>query len=269
MAWKDVGMNAGGADFMKFESGKSVKVHILGEAEGAPAEPKSFFQYYNQDVQRGIVVPAGYKDPSIKIRAQHAFLVYSYDDQAIKVWAVGNRVAQSLKGTMEAYDGSFESVDLVVKRSGQGLDTTYVITPKPTEFDAANIEGLELPDLEALFAEGTAEDIENLKNGIVPTSGEPEAAAETAGGEEAGGEEEGGGATTATRTAPPKAAPKAAPAADPRIKLVKDITAKFAKSPKYKTPAARTALIKQVSKGKVALTQLSVPELTKLNSLIK
>lgn len=284
MAWNDVGMNAGGADFMKFESGKTKKVHVLGEAEGAPSEPKSFFQYYNQDVQRGVVVPRGYKDPSIKIRAQHAFLVWSFEDEAVKVWAVGNRVAQSLKGTLEAYEGSFATIDLMVKRNGQGLETTYIITPKPTEFDASVIEGVELPDLETLFAENTPEEIEDLKNGIVPSSDGAAEGAEETPAEESPAEEEtpaddsaedtGGGTATMTRTATKPTATKApakpaAPATDPRIKLVKDITAKFAKSAKYKTPVARTALIKQVSKGKTALTQLSVAELTKLNGLIK
>lgn len=280
--WNDVGMNSGGADFLKPVAGQLMKVHVLGEAEGAPAEPKSFFQYFNQDVQRGVVVPRGHKDATIKVRAQHAILVWSFADETVKVWAVGNRVAAALKGIMETYDGSFSTVDLTIKRSGAGLDTVYQVTPKPTEFDASVLEGVEIPDLETLFAENTEEEIENLKNGIVPTREESAGDENASTGEAPAGEtdderelrefKEAQAAKKAkmagVKPAPTKPAP-GKPSADPRITLVKAITAKFMANAKYKTPVARTTLIKSVAKGKTALTQLSVPELQKLSGLIK
>lgn len=258
MGWNDVGMNAGGADFLKIEPGQSVLVHVLSD------EPVSFFQYYNQDVQRGLVVPPGFKDSSIKLRAQHAVLVWSFKDEAVKIWAMGNRLATQVKGIMDTYDGSLSTVDINLKRNGTGKDTTYIPTPKPTTFDQALIDGVELPVLEEVFAPGSEEDIENLKNGIVPQREDDEVASGS--GDESAGESAGATTATVTRTAPAKAtAPaKTASPADQRLALVKQVTQLFATNAKYKTPAARLTLIKSIAKGKTTLSQLSVPELQTL-----
>jgi hypothetical protein len=162
MGWNDVGMSAGGKDIMKWKPQEKVVLHVISE------EPKSFYQFFNQTIQRGVVLPDGFKDPEIKARAQHAFVVWSYRDEAPKIWILGNRVAAQLKGIFDSYDGTLDGIDLTVTRNGDGKETTYILVPKPSKFDQAKLEGVELPDLEVSFAANTEEEIENLKNGIAP-----------------------------------------------------------------------------------------------------
>lgn len=298
MGWNDVGMSAGGKDFLKLADREKVLIHVLGEEVGGPAEPKSFFQFFNQTVQRGIVVPDTYTG-AVDKRAQHAFIVWSYRDESPKIWAMGNKLAAQIKGLLDSYDGSLATVDILVTRQGSGKQTSYILAPKPTKFEDALVDGVTLPDLDVAFADGTDEDIENLKQGIVPEGAaepvEAEAGAEGGDGsaEDAGTGAEGGAAEdetdeqrefrefkeaqaakkasaagkggTATKAAPAKGAV----AGDPRIALVKFITHAFANSPKYKTPTARMAAIKGVAKGKTTLSQLSVAELTILKGKIK
>lgn len=306
--WGDVGMSAGGGGHLKLESGETVSIHVLGEAEGAPSEPKSYFSYFNQAVQRGVVLPDGFKDSSIRVAAKHSILVWSYKDEAVRIWSMGNTVAAQLKGVMEAYDGSLADVDIVLKRIGNDKKTKYLLTPRqPSKFDASVLEGVELPDLEVVFAANSEDEIEGLKNGVVPdgdggtpaeASAEETAAAEAqaiadaeaeagATTDETGEEDEAaaleaklaalkakkaGAKPAPAKTAPPKTAAKPAPAkaagGDARLALIKSITHAFATNAKYKTPAARIAFIKQVTK-KLTLSVCTLPELQTLKAKIK
>lgn len=293
MGWQDVGRSAGSKDFLKLADREKVTVHVLGEEVGGPAEPKSFFQYFNTTVQRGIVVPDSYEG-TVEKRMQHAFIVWSYRDEAAKLWVMGNKLAAQVKGLLESYDGSLATVDIIITRQGAGKSTTYVLAPKqPTKFDDALLENVVLPDLEVVFAEGTAEDIDNLKQGIVPEGAaepteveataevQPEAVEEPAAEAEPEDEEaaleakmaalKAKKAATAGKTATvTKAAPaKGVQTGDPRIQLVKQITQAFATSAKYKTPTARMTAIKAIARGKTTLSQLSVAELTILKGKIK
>lgn len=300
--WGDVGMSAGGGGHMKLENGESVKLHVLGEAEGAPAEPKSYFQYFNNAVQRGVVLPEGFKDSSIKAAAKHSVLVWSFKDEAVRIWSMGNTVAAQLKGVMEGYDNGLADCDITLKRVGADKKTKYILTPKnPSVFDASVLEGVELPDLETIFAANTEEEVEGLKDGIVPdndgtadaasdeetVAAEAQAAADAeAAGEEVAPEDDEDEAAKleaqlaalkakkTAKAAPPKVAPKAAApkpqaAGDPRMALVKAITHSFATNAKYKTPAARIAVIKAVTKTKTTLSACTLPELQTLSKKIK
>lgn len=272
MGWKDVGMNSGGRDFLKITDGERVKLHVISE------EPHSFFSFFNQDLQRGVTLPAGFKDSEIKPRAQHALLVWSYRDEGVKIWVMGNKLAGQLDGIRESYGGSLAEIDIVVTRKGSSKATVYIPVPKPTEFSAELIEGVELPDLEERLKPNTEEEIESFKAGVLPDSmmgdGAGETAATSSSDTEEDAEEVTGGAKTAVAT---KAAGKTAtttgkPAVtggDPKLALIKKVTHFFATSPKYKTPASRMAFIKSVAKGKTTLSQLSATELTLLANKLK
>lgn len=295
MGWNDVGMSAGGKDYLKLTDKEKVKLHIIGESLGGPAEPKSFYQFFNQTVNRGAVIGDDYTGQVDK-RAQHAFVVWSFRDNAFKIWAMGNKLAAQIKGLMEAYDGSLDTVDIILQRSGTGKTTTYIPTAVPTKFDDSMIEGQTIPDLEIVLAPGSEEEIENLKNGIVTDSDDApaedvdadattETAAEETEAEAVAEEPEDEEAALVAQMAALKAkkaaaagkggtATKAAPAkgvsvGDPRLQLVKQITHAFAANAKYKTPTARMAAIKSIAKGKTTLSQLSVAELTILKGKIK
>lgn len=308
MGWQDVGKNAGGKDFLKIADREKVVIHVLGENVGGPAEPKSFYQYFNQTLNRGIVVPDSYTG-QVERRMQHAFLIWSFRDGAPRVWAMGNNLAAQIKGLYDAYDGSLESVDITVTRQGTGKTTKYILAPKPTQFDASVLEGVTLPDLDATFAEGTEQDIENLKNGIAPDENndapadngqqaeppaeEPPAEDAPTGDAPADDDEAALQAQLAAIQAKKKAAaanngkstgttatlekPKAgtqtktgaAAVGDPRIALVRQITHAFATNAKYKTATARVNAIKTVAKGKTTLSQLTIAELTTLKGKIK
>jgi hypothetical protein len=191
MGWNDVGMGAGGKSILKLENREKRKVHVIGEEAGGPAEPKSFFQYFNQKVQRGCVVGDDYTGQVDK-RAQHALLVWDYTDESVKIWLMGNQLAAQVKGLFDSYENTLAGIDILITRVGEGKKTKYVLAPQvPSKFDAGVLEGVDLPDLDEKFAPASEEEIEQLKQGIVADSDDAgdAGAEEAAGTEEAAGEE--------------------------------------------------------------------------------
>lgn len=280
MGWEDVGQGGGG-DFLKIEPGSKVRLHVLSE------EPHSYWQYFNDKIQRGVVVPDGYDAGNEKLRRQHALAIFNMDAKEAKVWLMGNRVAGEIKNIFDNYQG-LSTIDLIVSRTGTGKSTKYAVVPVPTKFQDSWLEGLTIPEPTEIKALQPAEDdvIQALMAGQDPSADFQEPAAEetaqaetpaeeTAAPEESfeeAAEEPAPKAVVKPQAKPavkPIAAKPAATGGDPRAPYIRAITHKLMTTPKFKDPKVRIALIKRISKAKSAVSQLSLDELKKLQPLVK
>lgn len=270
MSWTDIGQGGGG-DFLKIETGKKIKVHVLSE------EPYSFFQHFFNSIQRGAVCP-GEECPACadgtkehKKRAAHSLVVMTEAGE-IKVWTASNTVMQAVKNIHDTYvdSGGIGGVDLVIIRTGTGLETKYGITPVPAAIDTSGVDMAALPVLEEINPPATVDDVASMLAGVDPSAEfNPEELEEEA---VAAAE-----AQVAAQTPPPaqvKPKPIAAQAkpngsADPKLPVLKDIMQALATNPKYRTPQAKALLIKKCAPGKSTVSSLTLQELMKVRSELK
>lgn len=277
MGWNEVGQSAGGQDFLKFEAGKKVKIHVLSE------EPHSFYQHFFDSIRRSAVCP-GEGCPACELndkahakRMQHSFYVVDDLGQP-KVWTMGNRLAEQVKNIYDTYSG-LSDVDLVVVRTGTDKNTKYGVTPVPVTIDVSGVDMSILTPLEEINEPTSVEEIEQMVNGIDPRGefSAPKDEAEEAATEEPATEEvaeEEAPEPVAKKPAPKPAAkpapkaPTAAPGAD-RTAVVKEIMLLLAKSAKYKALPARSLLFKKCAPGKTTVASMTLPELLKVRNELK
>lgn len=289
MAWGDVGVGGGGGNFLKLKAGEKTMLHVLSE------EPTSFFQHFFQSINRGATCPgqdcpacaSGQKE--FRKRAQHVFVVYDYKDKQVKLWAMGNETAEQVKNVYDTYDSSLAGVDLQVTRTGTGRDTKYGVVPKQTRFQESFVEGQEQPDPEESSKPASAEDIQQMMEGVNPAeSFDPEKLEETGDGAK-GGSDDPWGDEAGEKTPPAPAKPsgkgawptggaKSAPAkangngsavsSSERMQLIRKVMHAFSTKPAFKDPKARLAALKKVSK-KTITSQLSIDELKVLAKNIR
>ncbi|MFA5936709.1 MAG: hypothetical protein WC822_02410 [Candidatus Paceibacterota bacterium] len=262
MGWNEVGKGGGSGDYLKLEPGQKVKVHILSD------EPFSFAQVYNSDIKRGVRVPDDFKRDGVKPRFQHAVVVWSMDDAAIRVWIMSNTTGKKLKNIFDSI-GALSEVDIILARVGSGLDTEYSVVNVPTKFDPSVIEGVELPVLEELLAPESEETIDKVLAGEDPsTSFDPDAL------EKEAGEPEKKDAAPA-KPAPAKPEGGNGNGGNEKTDLLRKCIHAFSTKPKYKDPKAKTAAIasatksKALPKGKAMLSQCSLDELKRVYASVK
>lgn len=173
MSWKDI--NEGGTNNtnLTLQAGESATVHIIGE-------PKSFWEHFFPSIQKSAICPhkgcAACNEETTKARLRHAFVVYDLGDDTVKVWAVSNTVALTVKNIWESYGGDLSEVDLDIKRTGTGLNTKYAVVPKKTKYNDTLIEGVELPNLDTIFTPATDEEIQSLLQSEIGDEATPSAA---------------------------------------------------------------------------------------------
>lgn len=262
MGWQEVGLSAGGQDYIKVKAGQKVKVHVLS------AEPYTFFQHFFNTIQRSAVCPGdgcpacAANDKDMRKRTQHSFVVAD-EEGNVKVWNMGNETAEKVKNIYDTYESSLDSVDLVVNRTGTGKDTSYGVTPVAAKIDVSSVDMEALPNLEEIHAPASAEDIEKMMAGIDPAQefdpSKLEAASEgPTPVEDAPAEEE----------APPKPAPKpvakATPNGDPKQPVIQQIMKLLSTSVKYKAMPARQSLFKRCAPGKGTVSAMTLQELIRV-----
>lgn len=172
MAWKDINENGGTGGILSLQAGESALVHIIGE-------PKSFWEHFFQAMQRSLICPhrgcPACNNDKTKARLRHAFIVYDLNEKQVKTWAVSNTVALAVKNVWESYGGDLSEVDLKIKRTGTGLSTKYSVVPVKTSYDEAMVAGVDLPDLDSIFAPATEEEIKAmLEDELAERGEEPE-----------------------------------------------------------------------------------------------
>lgn len=175
MSWKDITEGGGSAGILSLQAGESALVHVIGE-------PKSYWEHFFQSMQKSLICPhrgcPACNNDKTKARLRHSFVVFDLNEKQVKTWSVSNTVALSIKNIWESYGGNLDEVDLKVKRTGTGLSTKYSVVPVKTVYDEAMIEGVELPNLDAIFQSATEEEIKAMLEDELAERGEEEPAAE-------------------------------------------------------------------------------------------
>jgi hypothetical protein len=291
--WGDVSEGGGsGASFLKVEAGQSAVVHVLGGEKG----PKVFHSVYFAAINRGVIVDpnanplAGLED-GYETRKRYAFSVVDMSDGQVKAFACGSQVANQIKGIYTEY-GNLDEVDLKITRIGTGLKTKYQIIPVKKKFTEEMLEGVEIPDLDEVFAITADEAIEKMMRGEDPKGDfDPEkldkAPAPKAGKKTAPpAEEEEPAPAEAEEETPPAAeeedppaaeeeetpAPKKTTAVPPakapdnsRAALLQAIKSNFSKLKRYANPKQQLVDIQHFGgKDKSALSQLETAILQKM-----
>lgn len=142
---------SGSANYMKFEDGENrfriLSKPIVGWEDWDDKKPIRF---------RMNEKPAKPINPDKKIKHFWAFLVWDYKDKAIKILEITQASIQSAITSLTKDDdwGSPFEYDIKVNKSGQSLDTEYVVNPvphKPITEEIKSAQAAKPVRLEALF----------------------------------------------------------------------------------------------------------------------
>jgi hypothetical protein len=139
MAWGDVqGKSSGASDHITITPNTTKLVHILMDAN---EEPVSFWTHYipgaDQSKGRVVICPGKNVCPACKIGTyrtsrRHAINVWDYDSNSVKILEQGNTVMQQLKTILDQF-GSFNDIDISIRRIGEKTQTQYILVPIPRQ----------------------------------------------------------------------------------------------------------------------------------------
>jgi hypothetical protein len=147
--------------YMKLQDGPN-KIRILSSAIVG-------FEYWNtggkpvrsKDRPQGIPSDIRYDDKGQPEKIKHfwAFVVWDYREKAVKVLELTQiRIMNSIKALVDNQDwGDPKQFDLTITRSGEGLNTDYLVQPSPHKdlpLEIANASASESVRLEALYEGG-------------------------------------------------------------------------------------------------------------------
>ena len=68
-----------------------------------------------------------------EVKHFQAFIVWGYEEQAVQIWEITQKsIMEALQNLYKDEDwGDFREYDLKINRTGEDLDTKYVVSPKP------------------------------------------------------------------------------------------------------------------------------------------
>jgi len=140
MGWDDIQESNGeSADYVKIESGKMARVHLLDE------EPFSFYQHRKQGEKKPVrckVVNCAYcNNTEYDKKRRFAINVYNLEAKKVQILEQGPQVFGQIKTIWEAYEKNLSTIDLTISRKGDGLNTEYSVVPVPTKFKPEMMNG--------------------------------------------------------------------------------------------------------------------------------
>lgn len=150
MSWKDTETTGGSNEHIKFGPNTTKQIHIL-LAQGE--EPYSYWTHYIPNVSniskakgRVVICPGKAVCPACakgtyKSTKKHSLNVYDYETKSVKIMEAGNQIMQQLKLIYDQY-GTFDNIDVSIRRIGEKTNTTYVVMPFPREqpFDGSQLK---------------------------------------------------------------------------------------------------------------------------------
>lgn len=136
VGWGAIQENSGErADYVKFEAGKKVKLHILDDAPvqfsnhplagGAQGRPERC---------KGANCPFCAKPLDYGKKTRYAISVFAFDTNQPKVLEGGTQIFAGISAAVEAYEGNIKAFDIIITRTGAGLETRYTVVPVPTQY---------------------------------------------------------------------------------------------------------------------------------------
>ena len=151
MGWEAAtGKSTIAKDHVTITANTSKLFHVLlGKGE----EPYSYWTHFVKSANRVIICPGRdicpiCIDGVLKSRSRHAMNVYDYDSKSVKIFECGVSVIRQLKILLDQY-GSFEDIDVSIRRMGEGLDTQYYVMPvlSKVKFMSTGLIKFNLPEI--------------------------------------------------------------------------------------------------------------------------
>lgn len=149
--WDSIEESTENADYVKLESGKDAVLHVLDK------EPVSIFKHFVQAEKKYYKCkntdncPYCMKpDASDKLR-KFAINVFNLSQKKVQILEQGKQVFGQMKKILEVWK-DLDRADLVVKKSGTGIDTEYTVVAVPTSFRPEMAKGQEKFDLTKTYS---------------------------------------------------------------------------------------------------------------------
>lgn len=165
MSWSEIAGESAGREniYVAIESGKPKRVHAL-LATGE--EPRSFWSHFIESAKQSVRCPGKNVCPACKegisARMVHAMNVYDYTEKSVRILDRGNQVYQSIKLFYESNSNNLDNIDIVIKSTGKGRNTNYVVASLPVDKNAPDFESLERHDLDEICKPNTPQEIKDL-----------------------------------------------------------------------------------------------------------
>lgn len=158
VGWENIIENSGGgADWLKLESGKKTKIHILDDA------PIQFVQHSHKTEKmkpercKGKDCTYCLDKDNYRSRVRYAIAVFNMDEKKIQALEQGPQVFKQINAAREAYEGNLKNADIIVSKTGSGQETRYTAIPVPTTFKDEMVKDLEPLDILKLYGLQTHE----------------------------------------------------------------------------------------------------------------
>lgn len=158
VGWGAIQENDGGrADYVKFEAGKKVRLHLLDESPiQFTSHPLSGGRRGRPERCKGAGCPFCAKPGEYDSKTRYAVSVFAFETNQPKVMEGGTQIFAGIGAAVEAYEGNVKAFDIVITRTGADLETRYTVVPVPTQykpemlkvekFNVAKIYGVQVSD---------------------------------------------------------------------------------------------------------------------------
>jgi len=188
MAWDNVGKGGGkNPNMLEIAPNTTKLMHILLKDN---EEPVSYWTHYiPSKVAKGpkgaVVICPGRDvcpacaDGTFRTKRVHAINVWDYENKTVKILEGGNSIFQALKQIKDQI-GSLLTVDISIKKSGEGMNTKYSVVPIPmmSPFDISKAQTLF--DIVKLKKQNSPEEIDTILAKMSGVEHEEQAPAEEA-----------------------------------------------------------------------------------------
>lgn len=159
VGWSAIQENTGErADYVKLEAGKKTRLHILDEnpiqfsvhpiAGGAQGRPERC---------KGKDCPFCAKPLDYGKKTRYAVSVFAFDTNQPKVLEGGTQIFAGISAAVEAYEGQTKAFDIIINRTGAGLETRYTVVPVPTQYKSEMLK-VEKFNVAKIYGVSTATD---------------------------------------------------------------------------------------------------------------
>ena len=153
MGWNKVGGESGATTtranvYVQIEPGKPKRVHaLLDRGE----EPLSYWTHWLNNVKQSVICPGKSVCPACKAginaKMQHAMNVWDYTEKQVRVLEKGNQVYEPIKMAFDMAGNTLDTVDIIIKQVGSGLETKYVVTTMALSGEAPTGPKLDIENL--------------------------------------------------------------------------------------------------------------------------
>ena len=131
------------ADYVKIAAGKQTRLHLYTDTlvEFYTHRPKANNKGFPERCD-GPACLMCQKPAEFDRKRRYAVAVFNADAKAMQVLEQGPAVFNQIKNIWTAYNKDLNAVDLLVSKTGEGLNTVYTVVPMPTTIKPDMVKGL-------------------------------------------------------------------------------------------------------------------------------